>query len=83
MSDARFSSVLVIGANSAIASALVSKLLEKNPNTKLVAISRSAEPSDTSSHDSQIRWIQSDYSEQSMSSICATLGSSEFGFRGN
>ena len=77
MSDARFSSVLVIGANSAIASALVSKLLEKNPNTKLVAISRSAEPSGTSSHESQIRWIQSDYSEQSMSSICAILGSRE------
>ena len=32
MSEARFSSVLVIGANSAIAGALVSKLLEKNPN---------------------------------------------------
>jgi len=77
MSEARFSSVLVIGANSAIAGALVSKLLEKNPNTKVVAISRSAEPSGTSSHESQIRWVQSDYSEQSMSSICAILGSSE------
>jgi len=65
---------LVIGASSAIAQALIQQIL-KQDKRRVIAVSRSADAGIDESAESagQLEWLESDYSEQSITDICEQL----------
>lgn len=65
---------LVIGASSAIAQALIKQLLDKGQR-RVIAVSRSARAGSDAllAAGGQLDWLESDYSEKSISGICDWL----------
>lgn len=62
---------LVIGASSAIATAIIDKYLAAGDS--VVAVSRSMQSDAMATADGRLEWLQSDYSEESIQGICNRL----------
>lgn len=60
---------LVVGAGSKIAQALIAELADSDSEHPVVAVSRTANPELSQRMGSNLRWLISDYSEQSINDI--------------
>ena len=70
-------SILIIGANSAIASALVQSYLTSTKIKKVIAVSRCLPNRDSFGKKEKINWILSDYTESSIEQIVTSLKTSK------
>ena len=68
-------SILVVGASSSIAQAIISRFINTDVNCRIVAITRSYEniPTDSILHNTCVERIYSDYSESSIKDVSDTL----------
>ena len=66
-------SAIVIGANSSIARSLIERLLNDRKVEQVIAISRSSNPELQSRFGAGLLWLCSDYSEDSIKTVCAKL----------
>jgi NAD(P)-dependent dehydrogenase (short-subunit alcohol dehydrogenase family) len=73
MSNPDQNTALVIGASSAIAQAIILKLMASNSPLSVVAISRSPNCDIFNKQNGPIRVLQSDYSEESIAKLCELL----------
>ncbi len=64
---------IVIGANSSIAISLIERLLSQGVVEHVTAISRGSNPELQSQLASSLLWVSSDYSEDSIQTVCAEL----------
>lgn len=65
--------VLVIGASSKIAVALIKSLSAENNSLEIVAVSRQLNSLESEKFDNNVNLVQSDYSEKSIRDICERL----------
>ena len=72
-SDANPDATLIIGAGSKIAQALITRLADSEADHPVVAVSRLANTELSQQSGSNLRWLLSDYSEQSIKDIGALL----------
>ena len=71
--DSSANIAIVIGASSEIATALVHRLSRANASTNIVAISRQFSATASADFDSNVRLLQSDYTDKSIRKICEQL----------
>ena len=64
---------LVIGASSAIAQALITQIEAASPGEAIFAVSRTGSQADARPGQSNVHWLQSDYSEASIAAVVSIL----------
>ena len=72
---------LVIGASGGIGAAVLETYLRDARFTNVIAVSRGPCPEGNAYDDSRLRWIFSDYSENSIASVTESLARSEIELR--
>ena len=70
-------SILIIGANSGIASSLIQAFLNREKTAKIIAVSRSRPKSQFFRNKEKLEWLLSDYTEPSIERIIASLKTRE------
>ena len=73
--------ILIIGANSGIANALIENLVSSDTVSKIFAVSRSMPKAQIPSNTEKIEWLLSDYTESSIEQVVAYLKEREINLR--